>query len=261
MYQIDKEKFGAFLVQLRKEKGMTQKELAQQLYVSDKAVSKWERGLSLPDISLLQPMAEMLDVSVTELLSGRTIPKDQTLTVAEVEPLVTGTLTMTIQEQAEQREHRRKWSVRFLAALLLFALEVWLFRRSEWLWNDWAVFPWMPPLMALGFGIHLVFFSKEKLPAFYDKYRLNFVSDGAFRLNIMGVYFNNRNWPRVLGAMRTWSCVTLAGWLPLFSLVHWAGSLVLPEGQAMAFVLMGITMFGILGGLFIPVVIVGKKYE
>lgn len=76
MYQIDKEKFGTFLVQLRKEKSMTQKELAEQLYVSDKAVSKWERGLSLPDISLLQPMAEMLGVSVTELLSGRTIRED-----------------------------------------------------------------------------------------------------------------------------------------------------------------------------------------
>ena len=47
MYELDKEKFGTFLVQLRKEKGLTQKELAEKLYVSDKAVSKWERGLSL----------------------------------------------------------------------------------------------------------------------------------------------------------------------------------------------------------------------
>ena len=54
-YKIDNGKFGAFLVQLRQEKGLTQKELAEKLYVSDKAVSKWERGLSLPDIALLQP--------------------------------------------------------------------------------------------------------------------------------------------------------------------------------------------------------------
>ena len=46
-YTIDNEKFGAFLIQLRKENVMTQKELAERLYVSDKAVSKWERGLSL----------------------------------------------------------------------------------------------------------------------------------------------------------------------------------------------------------------------
>ena len=43
---IDKEKFGAFVAQLRKEKGLTQKELAEKLFLSDKAISKWERGFS-----------------------------------------------------------------------------------------------------------------------------------------------------------------------------------------------------------------------
>ena len=47
MYELDKAAFGHFLAQLRREKGMTQKELAATLYVSDKAVSKWERGESL----------------------------------------------------------------------------------------------------------------------------------------------------------------------------------------------------------------------
>ena len=47
MYEIDKEKFGTFLSHLRREKGMTQKDLAEKLFVSDKAVSKWERGGSL----------------------------------------------------------------------------------------------------------------------------------------------------------------------------------------------------------------------
>ena len=47
MFEIDKEKFGSFVSELRKEKGYTQKELAKQLYVSDKAVSKWETGGSL----------------------------------------------------------------------------------------------------------------------------------------------------------------------------------------------------------------------
>ena len=46
MYEIDNLKFGGFLLQLRKEKGMTQKDLAGKLFVSDKAVSKWERGVS-----------------------------------------------------------------------------------------------------------------------------------------------------------------------------------------------------------------------
>ena len=46
MTQINKEEFGKFILELRKEKGLTQKELAEKLYISDKAVSKWERGVS-----------------------------------------------------------------------------------------------------------------------------------------------------------------------------------------------------------------------
>ena len=46
MYTIDNEKFGTFLSQLRRDRGMTQKDLAERLFVSDKAVSKWERGVS-----------------------------------------------------------------------------------------------------------------------------------------------------------------------------------------------------------------------
>lgn len=68
MYDMDKEKFGAFVTQLRKEQGMTQKELAKKVYVSDKAVSKWERGLSMPDITLLIPLSQTLGITVMELL-------------------------------------------------------------------------------------------------------------------------------------------------------------------------------------------------
>ena len=51
MYQMDNEKFGAFIGELRREKHLTQKELAEKLFISDKAVSKWERGLSVPNDS------------------------------------------------------------------------------------------------------------------------------------------------------------------------------------------------------------------
>ena len=59
-----------FIAELRKEKGMTQKDLAEQLGLTDKAVSKWERGLSCPDISLLSKLALVLGVTANELLSG-----------------------------------------------------------------------------------------------------------------------------------------------------------------------------------------------
>lgn len=58
---------------LREEKGLTQEALAQRIYVSGKAVSKWETGRGYPDVSLLEPLSEALGVSVLELLSGRPV--------------------------------------------------------------------------------------------------------------------------------------------------------------------------------------------
>lgn len=64
---------GAVIRRLREGKNMTQEELAQKLYVSSKAVSKWETGRGFPDISLIEPLAGALDISVIELLSGENI--------------------------------------------------------------------------------------------------------------------------------------------------------------------------------------------
>lgn len=82
--EVNRAAFGQFLNQLRREKGWTQKDLAERLYVSDKAVSKWERGLSLPDVALLLPLAGALGVSVTELLEGRRAVQEQRYSAADV---------------------------------------------------------------------------------------------------------------------------------------------------------------------------------
>lgn len=76
---MDNTKTGALIKELRKEKNMTQKELAGLLHITDKAVSKWERGLCAPDISLLEPLAEALGVSITELIGGERIIQDDQL--------------------------------------------------------------------------------------------------------------------------------------------------------------------------------------
>lgn len=64
---------GAMIKKLREEKKLTQEELAQKLHVSGKAVSKWETGQGLPDISLLEPIARALDISVIELFKGENV--------------------------------------------------------------------------------------------------------------------------------------------------------------------------------------------
>ena len=64
---------GATIKELRERKNMTQADLAKVLTVSDKAVSKWETGKGYPDITLLEPLARALGVSITELISGNTV--------------------------------------------------------------------------------------------------------------------------------------------------------------------------------------------
>lgn len=66
----NKKSFGAYICQRRKELGMTQKEFAGRLFVTDSAVSKWERGLAYPDITLLQSICQILEISEKELLSS-----------------------------------------------------------------------------------------------------------------------------------------------------------------------------------------------
>lgn len=73
---MNQEKIGKFISKQRKEKNLTQENLAEILGVSKNAVSKWERGICLMDMSLLKPLCETLDITVNELLSGERISKE-----------------------------------------------------------------------------------------------------------------------------------------------------------------------------------------
>ncbi len=67
---MDCTKIGSLLYKLRKEKGMTQKEVADSMNISNKTISKWERGLGCPDISLLPELSEIFDVNIEKILQG-----------------------------------------------------------------------------------------------------------------------------------------------------------------------------------------------
>ena len=73
---MNQELTGKFISQLRKEKNLTQKELADRLGISDKTVSKWETGNGMPDVSLLQPLCKELSVNLNELLSGERLSEE-----------------------------------------------------------------------------------------------------------------------------------------------------------------------------------------
>ena len=103
---------GALIAQLRKEQGLTQKQLADQLHISDRTISKWEWGAGFPDVSLLEPLADALGCSVVSLLEGRLVEEP-----AEID--VRSALAVLIRESRSAL--RRDWSRRFgiLCCLLM----------------------------------------------------------------------------------------------------------------------------------------------
>ena len=75
---MDQLKIGKFIADCRKQKALTQLQLAEKLGITDKAISKWERGVAMPDSSIMLELCDILDISVTELLSGEKISMDNT---------------------------------------------------------------------------------------------------------------------------------------------------------------------------------------
>lgn len=73
---MDQIKIGRFIAQMRKERELTQCQLADDLLISDKTVSKWETGKGLPEVSLMMPLCNTLNITVNELLSGERIPDE-----------------------------------------------------------------------------------------------------------------------------------------------------------------------------------------
>lgn len=88
------EKIGEFIAKKRKEKNLTQKDLALLIGVTDKAVSKWERGLGCPDVSILEVLSKELDVSILEILKGRII-ENEVIQVTELNDYVLDTVKYT----------------------------------------------------------------------------------------------------------------------------------------------------------------------
>ena len=120
---MDREMLGRFIAQRRKELNLTQRELAEALHVTDKAVSKWERGVGCPDISLLEPLAETLELSVDQLLTYQTAPEEPE---AVAEPVtsqaVQAVLDLTLEERRARR--RRRWFIAMAVTLSLIVLAV-----------------------------------------------------------------------------------------------------------------------------------------
>ncbi len=251
MFNIDKQKFGTFIAMLRKEKGITQKELAEQLFISDKAVSKWETAASVPKIDLLIPLANILGVTVTELLMCQRMEQDNTLSTTQVEQVVKTAISYS-EKQTRAYHNKGKWGLIYIFSLIIASLEV-LFSYMNGCITIGLV---VSMILGTSFGIYFCFFIKEKLPAYYDENHICVYTDGLFEMNLPGLSFNNRNWGKILKAGRIWSVTIML----VYPVTSYIGSLFFTGIWQMTADLF-IVLFLTLGGLYIPIYIVGKKYK
>ena len=245
MFEIDKVKFGAFVAVLRKERGMTQKELAERLCISDKAVSKWETGNSIPDVTMLIPLAELLGVTVTELLECKRMEVEP-----PVEAVVKKAVSYTGEDEGRALPKKKRMLVIALGVLLALAELAGLL----WLEGGYTVrLNYLLVMLFLGmvFGCYFWLFARERLPSYYDENRISAYADGFFRMNMAGVTFNNRNWPYVLRVGRLWTLALL----DVFPPMYYVGMRMFGETAD------SILIVGILLTLVLPLYYVARKYE
>lgn len=128
---MDQKKSGRFIAQKRKEKKMTQKELARQLGIGDKAVSKWECGRGMPDNSIMLPLCELLGINVNELLMGESLSEHARSESSEG-------IILTLMEEKESLKKKNKKNLFsclagfFLAAVLFYLMDIPVQIRHNW---------------------------------------------------------------------------------------------------------------------------------
>lgn len=145
---MDQIKIGNFIAFLRKEKNLTQRELADALGVTDRAVSKWENGRGLPDLSLLVPLCESLGITVNELLCGERIKREDLPQKAQ-----DTVLEALSDSQKKHRRIRRIFFAVLLSVLLLFFSLVTMFgidvnqmrQNKPTVFSTWG-FDYCPPV-------------------------------------------------------------------------------------------------------------------
>ena len=241
---------GPFIARIRTKRGLTQRELAERLYVSDKTVSKWERGLSLPSVPLLMPLAKALGISILELMSCEESTERKSIGRKQTDRLVATSLGLS---SATLTKHQRAlrvaaflgtvaiWST--LTACVAFSRNIDLLDKAL---SDPAVAGGLLMLVAM---TYFSFCCHETLPGYYDENRLSFVAQGPFRMNLGGLMrVHNGNWPAICRAGR-WGSGVAAMLMPALEL---AFGNMLPNAT-----------IGIIGCavFFAPILIAGKLNE
>lgn len=115
---MNQEKIGKFIAEKRKEKKLTQEQLAEKLSISKNAVSKWERGLNLPDVSIMQDLCKILNITLNELFVGEKILDEKYKEVADNNLLnVLENSSFTLKEKIDF--YKKKWKKEHISKIII----------------------------------------------------------------------------------------------------------------------------------------------
>lgn len=153
---MDAKKTGAFIAQLRHEKNMTQQELGEKLFVTNKTVSRWENGNYMPDIDMMQSLSKEFDVSINELLSGERLSETDYKDKAE-ENLkgILRTDNFSLEEKClffKQKWKREHEVARILSLVIISAIAI-----LGLVYSNMYIF--IPAILAL-IGVNLFFYNR-----------------------------------------------------------------------------------------------------
>ena len=145
---MDQEKIGKFILEMRKQKGLTQKELAEKIGISDKTISKWECGNSMPDISYLDALCNSLTITVNELLSGECLTTESYSEKAEEN-------IMALMKESNKKEGKGKMFLGFV--LITIGIVVWMITSEgisalQYIWNYYVDFFGILIFMVISLG-------------------------------------------------------------------------------------------------------------
>ena len=132
---LNAQKTGKLIASIRKEQNRTQQDLAETLGVSSAAVSKWERGVGFPDVSLIEPLSASLGITIAELFKGERMENSID---HEYEILLTDVVKISIQE-ISKRKKIMNWMIAMTVAVLYLIISI-LSQKWEITWVIWIIY-------------------------------------------------------------------------------------------------------------------------
>ena len=176
---MDQIKIGKFIQEKRKESGLTQCELAEKLNVSDRAVSKWENGNCIPDVSNIQELCKILNITINDLFSGCVIDmKDNKKRLEE-------NLLEMIRIK-EQRDRKLLILEIFIAIIIFLCIITPLFVQMEnWIRIILVVFGTIPFIIGISYAIRI-----EKIAGYYECSKCNYKYIPTYKSVLFSMHFN-----------------------------------------------------------------------